>query len=157
MNTFTLIGRLTHDVDVRYTEGYEPKAFTQLTLAVDKGKDYDGKSMADFPTVSVWGKQAENCGKYLSKGRMIAVQGSISTSRKEDNQGNKRKYTNLVAYRVEFLGGGENSGNGCGYRQNDNNYGKSQKNDYREPQSATELQEIEPQVDFQMLDESVPF
>src|SRR5881409_1078117 len=56
--------------------------------------------------VVVWGKQAETCGQYLSKGRQVYVEGSIRTRQYDDKEGNRRYITEVVAQRVQFLGGG---------------------------------------------------
>ena len=68
MNTVILIGRLTKDPEVRYTESQ--LAIARFSIAVDReGKDKG----ADFPSIIVFGKQAENCERYLSKGRKVAI------------------------------------------------------------------------------------
>lgn len=70
MNHVTLIGRLTKDVDTRYTQS--GKAVAMFTLAVDRvGKGPNGEKQADFIPCVVWDKQAEIAGKYLAKGRLL--------------------------------------------------------------------------------------
>jgi len=54
----------------------------------------------------VWGKQAETCGQYLAKGRQVYVEGSIRTRSYDDKSGNKRYVTEIIAQRIQFLGGG---------------------------------------------------
>ena len=101
MNNVTLIGRLTRDPEVRYTESQ--LAVARFSIAVDKnGKDKG----ADFPSIAVFGKQAEHCEKYLNKGRKVAIQGHIQTGSYEKD-GRKVYTTDVVADRVEFLEWGD--------------------------------------------------
>lgn len=98
MNSVVIIGRLTKDPDVRYTTGNEPKAVARMTVAVDRGGDRG----TDFPNVVAFGKQAENCGKYLSKGKQVGVSGKIHTG-KYEKDGRTVYTTDILADRVEFL------------------------------------------------------
>lgn len=103
MNSVQLIGRLTKDPEIRYTTGMEPVAVATLTVAVDRpSKGEDRK--ADFPRVIVWGKQAENCEKYLAKGSLVGVVGRIQTGSYEKKDGTKVYTTDVVASNVEFMG-----------------------------------------------------
>lgn len=97
MNSVQLIGRLTRDPEVRYTN--DNMAIAMFSVAIDRGKDKD----ADFPNVKVFGKQAENCEKYLQKGMLVGIQGSIRTGSYEKQDGTKVYTTDVVANRVEFL------------------------------------------------------
>lgn len=99
MNAVTLIGRLTKDPETRYTPDTQ-MAVTRFSIAIDRGKDKG----ADFPNIVVFGKQAENCEKYLKKGRMVAIQGRIQTGSYEKSDGTKVYTTDVVTDRVEFLG-----------------------------------------------------
>ena len=101
MNNVTLIGRLTKDPEIRYTE--QQLAVARFNIAIDRiGKDKG----ADFPSIVVFGKQAENCEKYLAKGRKVAIQGHIQTGSYEKD-GRKVYTTDVVADRVEFLEWGD--------------------------------------------------
>ena len=103
MNLVLISGRLTKDPDVRYTTGTQ-MAVAVFTLAIDRGKDKNGEDMgADFPRVTVFGKQAENCERYLAKGCRVAVQGKIQTGSYEDKNGQKVFTTDVIAQRVEFI------------------------------------------------------
>ena len=114
MNNVNLIGRLTKDPELKYIPG-TGTAVAKFTLAVDRGLAKDkkkelekrGKATADFIRTVVWGKQAENCGNYLSKGRLVAISGSIRTSSQRDEIGNVNYYTDVNAFRVEFLEWGD--------------------------------------------------
>ena len=98
MNSVILIGRLATDVEFGYTPSQTPKA--TFTMAVDRVKDG-----ADFIRITVWQKQAENCNRYLAKGRMVAVQGRITTGSYKGKDGKTVYTTDIVADRVKFLGG----------------------------------------------------
>ena len=100
MNNVTLIGRLTRDPETRYTADTQ-MAVTRFSIAINRpGKDKG----ADYPNITVFGKTAENCEKYLKKGRMVAIQGRIQTGSYEKSDGTKVYTTDVVADRVEFLG-----------------------------------------------------
>ena len=103
MTLVLISGRLTKDPEVRYTTGTQ-MAVAVFTLAIDRGKDKNGEDMgADFPRVTVFGKQAENCERYLAKGCRVAVQGKIQTGSYEDKNGQKVFTTDVIAQRVEFI------------------------------------------------------
>ncbi len=110
MNNVVLIGRLTKDPETRFISGSGMQV-TQFTLAVNKDLSKDkkqqfeseGKPTADFIRIVAWGKQAENCSRYLSKGRRVAINGSISTSSYKDDNGETRYSTDVMARNVEFL------------------------------------------------------
>ena len=74
MNSVVLIGRLTRDPELRYTSGSQ-MAVATFTIAIDRPVRAGGEKQTDFPRVTVFGKQAENCEKYLAKGRLVGVQG----------------------------------------------------------------------------------
>lgn len=100
MNSIILIGRLTKDPELRYTQA--GKAVCSFTLAVDR--PYSGeKKEADFINIVVWNKVGENCAQYLSKGRKAAVQGRLQIRNHEDDNGKKKYITEVVANSVEFL------------------------------------------------------
>ena len=74
-----------------------------LALAQKEEKKSEGKATADFPRVIVWGKQAENCCKYLMKGAMVSIVGRVSTSVFENSDGENVYMTEIVGERVQFL------------------------------------------------------
>jgi len=100
MNIVTLIGNLATDVELRDV-GPEKKVASFL-LAVDRPSRDGG---ADFVSVSVWDRQAELCAEYLGKGQRVAVDGRLR-SRSWEDEGKRRTAVEVVARRVEFLGGG---------------------------------------------------
>ena len=101
MNTVQLIGRLTKDPEVRYTTNQT--AVARFTIAINKGKDKDGKDLgADYPSIVAFGKTAELVEKYVNKGRLVGVTGRIQTGSYEKD-GKKYYTTDIIADRVEFL------------------------------------------------------
>ncbi len=102
LNKIILIGRLTKDVELRYTES--GKAVANFTLAVDRPfKKAQGEKEADFIRIVVWGKQAENCANYIGKGRLAAVEGRLHIRSYDGNDGQRKYITEVVAETVEFL------------------------------------------------------
>ena len=101
MNKVCLTGRITHDLDLRYTPS--GKAVVQFNLAINRPKDQNGERQADFPTIVVWGQQAENLNKYQQKGSLICVVGRIQTRNYDDINGNKVYVTEILAENVEYL------------------------------------------------------
>lgn len=106
MNSVVLIGRLTRDPEVRYAAATQ-MAVATFTIAIDRPVRAGGEKQTDFPRVTVFGKQAENCEKYLAKGRLVGVQGRLQTGSYQDKNGNTVYTTDVVADRVEFLEWGE--------------------------------------------------
>lgn len=107
MNKILLIGRLTKDPDLRYTQN--GKAVCSFTLAVDRPYSKDGEQEADFINIVVWNKSGENAAKYLEKGRQCAIEGRLQIRTYDGDDGKKRWVTEVVADRVEFIGGGNGS------------------------------------------------
>lgn len=110
INLTVLIGRLTKDPDLRYipTTG---NPVTTFTVAVNRTfKNKDGNYDADFIPVQVWGKTAENAANYLAKGRQVGVSGRLQVRSYETEKGEKRWVTEVVADRVEFIGGNGSEG-----------------------------------------------
>jgi len=100
MNNCVLIGRLTSTPELRYAPETET-AVCSFTLAVDRfGKDKG----ADFIRIKCFAKTAENCQKYLDKGKQCAVEGRINTGSYKNKDGVTVYTTDVVANRVEFLG-----------------------------------------------------
>lgn len=103
MNKVIIIGRLTKDVELLETPGGTPLA--RLSVAVNRSyKNSDGEREADFFNVTVWGNQADNCRKYLEKGRQVAIQGELRNDTYTDKNGDKRTSTTINAQEVEFIG-----------------------------------------------------
>ncbi|HEX2925222.1 MAG TPA: single-stranded DNA-binding protein [Ruminiclostridium sp.] len=102
MNNVSLVGRLTKDVDLRYTTK-KMKAVGSFILAVDRDpRKVTNEKTTDFIPIVTWGKTAEFADKYFSKGHRIALQGSIHTRMWEDEDKNRHYVTEVVADRVFF-------------------------------------------------------
>lgn len=102
MNKVILIGNLTRDPD--YGETQSGISFCNFSIAVNRPyNDSNGERQTDFFNIKTWRGQADNCAKYLRKGSKVGVVGSLQTRTYEDNDGNKRNVTEIVANEVEFL------------------------------------------------------
>ncbi|MDY4128682.1 single-stranded DNA-binding protein [Peptostreptococcus porci] len=102
MNSVVLIGRLTKDPEIRYipTTGTPVAAFT---LAIDRDyKNKDGSTTTDFIPVELMGKPAEFCSNYITKGRLVAIQGSVRIE-KYEKDGEKRTFTKVVGKNIQAL------------------------------------------------------
>jgi single-strand DNA-binding protein len=119
VNKAIILGNLGKDPEVRYTNGGQ--AVANFSVATNEKWTKDGQSQerTEWHRIVVWGKQAENCGQYLRKGRSVYIEGRIQT-REYEKDGQKRYTTEIVADRVQFLGGrGEDSSGGSGSRSSD--------------------------------------
>ena len=112
MNSVQLIGRLTRDPEVRYTQ--DQMAIATFSIAIDRPPRRDGTRETDFPRITVFGRQAENCEKYLVKGRLVGIEGRIQTGSYTNRNGDKVYTTDVVANRVEFLEWGDRQGQSQG-------------------------------------------
>ncbi|MBC8016076.1 MAG: single-stranded DNA-binding protein [Sporomusaceae bacterium] len=98
MNKVILVGRLTRDPEVRYTQ--TGKAVASFSIAVDNG--FGDNKRADFIPIVVWDKLAEVCGNNLTKGRRVLVEGRLQI-REYEKDGQKRRSAEVVAQNIEFL------------------------------------------------------
>lgn len=102
MNKAIIIGNLTRDIEIKYTQSN--KAVGKFTVAINNGKTADGQKIpADYIPCVVWNEQAENMQKYTSTGSKVAVEGRIKVDNWEDEQGVKHYRTYVLASRVMFL------------------------------------------------------
>lgn len=108
MNNVVLVGNLTKDPELRQTNS--GLSVCNFTVAVSRNfKNADGEVETDFIPVVAWRTQADNCAKYLKKGRKVAVSGSIQTRSYDAEDGTKRYVTEVMANSVEFLTSKSNS------------------------------------------------
>ena len=108
MNRVVLVGRLTKDPEVRALS--TGNSVATFTLAINRNfKNKEGNIDADFINISVFGRQAENVGKYVTKGSQIGVEGRIQSRSYDAQDGTKRYVTDVVADNVEFMGSARNS------------------------------------------------
>jgi single-strand DNA-binding protein len=106
VNKAIIIGNLGAKPELRYTASGQ--AVTTLSVATNekwKNKDGEPQERTEWHRVNVWGRSAENCEKYLDKGRQVYIEGRIQTRSWEDQDGNKRYTTEIVAQTVQFLSG----------------------------------------------------
>lgn len=122
LNKVLLMGNLTRDPEVKYT----PKgtAVGDLAIAInDSYKAQDGtiKETVTYVDIEVWGRQAETCKQYLTKGRPVFIEGQLRLDQWETPQGEKKSRMKVRADRVQFLGGGgERGGSGGGGQSRSN-------------------------------------
>jgi len=101
LNKAILMGRLTRDPEIRYTQSNTP--VTSFTVAIDRSfKSRDGERETDFINCVAWRTTAEFVSKYFTKGKMIVVVGSIQTRKYNDKDGNSRNAVEVVADEVMF-------------------------------------------------------
>ena len=106
VNKVILVGNLGRDPEIRYTPGGKAVArFPVATGEVWTDAEGNRQERTEWHNVVVWGKQAETCSQYLSKGRQVFVEGSIRSRAYDDRDGNKRYITEIIGQRVQFLGG----------------------------------------------------
>ncbi len=106
MNSVVLIGRLTRDPEIRYVSESQ-MAVATFTVAIDRPVRSGQEKKTDFPRVTVFGRQAENCERFLAKGRLVGIQGRIQTGSYTNKDGATVYTTDVVADRVEFLEWGD--------------------------------------------------
>ena len=102
MNKVILMGRLTRDPEVRYSQGAEPLAIARYSLAVNKRFKRQGEPDADFIPCVAFGKQGEFAEKYFRKGQMVSVVGRLQVRNWDDNEGRKRTTTEVVVEEQYF-------------------------------------------------------
>ena len=102
MNEVILMGRLTKDPDIRYTQEAQPMCIARYTLAVDRGVKKDGQQSADFISCVGFGKNGEFAEKYLHKGMKICMSGRIQTGSYTRQDGQKVYTTDVVVGHQEF-------------------------------------------------------
>lgn len=119
MNKVILMGRLTRDPQMSYSQSGDNMAIARFTLAVDRRgrRGQDGQNEADFIGCISFGKQAEFCEKYLRQGTKVAVTGRIQTGSYTNKDGQKVYTTDIVVEDIEFAESKGNGGNAGGQTQ----------------------------------------
>jgi single-strand DNA-binding protein len=113
VNKVILVGNLGRDPELRYTQGGQAVAnFTIATTERFSTRDGDRQERTEWHRIVTWGKTAELCAQYLSKGRSVYLEGRLQTREWEDKEGQKRKTTEITAQTVQFLGGRGGAGGG---------------------------------------------
>lgn len=101
MNKVVLMGRLTRDPEVRYTQ-QKNACVCQFTLAVNRRFAKEGEQQADFINIVAWNKTAEFCSKYFTKGQQVGIIGRMQTRNYDDKNGKKVYVTEVVAEEAYF-------------------------------------------------------
>lgn len=168
INNVVLVGRLTADIDLRYTSSNT--AVGSFTLAVNRNfKNQSGEQEADFIRCVVWRKTAETAANYTSKGSLIGVTGRIQTRNYDNDQGQRVYVTEIIADSIQFLesknspnNGGQNYGQGntqnnyqsnaqSNFGGNSGGYSQNDQNNYRNNQYSNGGQPID------ISDDDLPF
>ena len=104
VNKVILVGNLGRDPEIRYTTGGQAVAnFTIATSDSYTNKDGERQETTEWHRIVAWGRLAEICGEYLTKGRMVYIEGSLQTRSWEDKEGNTRRTTEIVARNMQIL------------------------------------------------------
>ena len=158
MNSVVLIGRLTRDPETRYTSGSQMAVCT-FTIAIDRVTRQGEEKKTDFPRITVFGKQAENCERFLKKGRLVGVQGRLQTGSYTNKDGATVYTTDVVADRVEFLewGDRQSSGEMSGQRSYSAPREAAPQYQSAEPQPMSEPQEEFAPDGLTSIEEDIPF
>ena len=107
-NRVTILGNLGNDPELRFTSGGTPVANFSVATNEHAGTDKESgekKQITNFHRIVAWGKLGETCAQYLNKGRQVLIEGRIQYRSFDDKEGAKRNVTEIVASRVQFLGG----------------------------------------------------
>ena len=107
LNRVVVLGNLGQDPELRYTQNQTPVCSLSVATTDYSGKGDDRKEHTEWHRVVVWSKMAENCSKYLSKGRTVLVEGRLQTRKYEDKNGVEKYTTEIVAQNVQFIGKGD--------------------------------------------------
>lgn len=144
VNKVIVLGRLGADPEVKsLSSGNSVANFNIATSETWNDRDGQKQERTEWHRIVVWGKMAEICGKYLAKGRQVFVEGRLQTRQWEDQQGNKRYTTEIVANNVQFIGGSSNyTGDSTGF---DNS-----------PSNDNPFSDFAPEPDFN-ANEEIPF
>lgn len=110
MNKVILMGRLTREPEVRYSQGGEPLAIARYTLAVNRRFKRQGDPEADFINCVAFGKAGEFAEKYFKKGQLVSVVGRLQVRGWEDNEGKKRWSTDVIVEEQYFAESKKESG-----------------------------------------------
>ncbi|MDR0880690.1 MAG: single-stranded DNA-binding protein [Clostridioides sp.] len=151
MNNVTLVGRLTKDPELKYIPGTGTPVAT-FTIAIDR--DYtkkDGTRETDFIPVEVMGKSAEFCANYVTKGRLVAIQGQIRVDNYTNQSGEKRTFTKVSTRAVQALDRGKDRSDTASYGS-----GAGQFEPSFEP-SFQPQQNLDPQGFQAIDDDDIPF
>lgn len=137
LNKVMLIGHLGSDVDLRYSQS--GNAVANLSVATDEsymGQDGNKIQKTEWHRVVVYGRQAENCERYLAKGSLVFIEGRLQTRKWQDRQGQDRYVTEIIASRVQFLDRKDHDGGDSGYGE------RPQMGNRHDPEEPPEIDKI---------------
>lgn len=167
MNRVSLIGRITRDPEVRYSQS--GSAFVMFTIAVNRTqRDANGQTVADFISITAFGQQAEFIGRYIKKGFLLAVAGRIQTRNYQGQDGQTHYVTEVVAEQVENLTPRDQNAAPANYQNNqprqqggysNPSYG-AQNNGYSNPSYQRQEQpanDAPESFNVQVADDDLPF
>jgi len=149
VNKVIILGRLGQDPELKYT----PSGAAVCNFSLATSESWNDKATGqkqektEWHRIVVWGKLAELCNQYLSKGRQAFVEGKIQTRSWEDKEGNKRYTTEIAANTVQFIGGQAGASN--------NNYDQS--NNYNQSAPSAETKEYNVSTDANFASDDIPF
>lgn len=118
MNSFSGLGRICTDIEIRYSQGDTPVAYGSYSIAIDRPKAKDKEAVTDFIPCKVVGRTAEFAERYLQKGMKIAIEGRLQIDKYQDKDGNNRSFTYVQVTNHYF----------CESKQNGNADGTSRNN-----------------------------
>ena len=145
VNKAIIIGNLGKDPELRHTTGGTPVCeFSVATSERYQDKSGESQEKTEWHRIIVWGRQGENCAKYLAKGLTVYIEGRIQTRDWTDKDGNKRYTTEIIANTVQFLSSARDGGGRGGYD------GPPPPSDDARPSSA-------PAADDSFSDDEIPF
>ena len=158
VNKVILVGNLGKDPELRYTaSGTAVANFSLATTERYKDRDGNSQEKTEWHNIVVWRQLAEICGKYLTKGKQVYLEGKIQTRSYDDRDGNKRYITEIVVDQMQMLGraGDDNSGGGSGggYQRREQRQERPASNN-RPQQSPQQNQYEEPPFN---PDDDIPF
>ncbi|MBN1405639.1 MAG: single-stranded DNA-binding protein [Candidatus Omnitrophica bacterium] len=153
LNKAFLIGNLTRDPELRYTpSGLAVTSFTVASNRVYVTASGEKKEIVSFVRVVVWGKRAETCGEYLSKGSSVFVEGRIQSRSWQAQDGSKRNTIEVIASNVQFLGAPK-----TGSAARDSKYAKDKPHEEAAPAGDISINTAELQEDVNQQEGEVPF
>jgi single-strand DNA-binding protein len=119
VNKVILVGRLGRDPELKYTASGVP--FCRFSMATDDSwndkNSGERQERTEWHNIVAWDRLAEICNQYLTKGRLVYIEGSLQTREWDDQEGNKRKTTEIRARDMVLLGGGAGENTGSGQRR----------------------------------------
>ncbi len=154
VNKVTLIGRLGTDPELRYT----PSGAAVCNFSLATSENWTDKASGqrtektEWHRIVVWGKQAELCNQYLSKGRQVYMEGKLQTRQWEDKDGNKRYTTEVTCNQVQFLGSNPNANS-----NNSQNYNKPAQANTNTGAGSEAMPNYEVKADETFASDDIPF